>query len=170
MPPNKQEDTGPVMDIQKPLTVATPPKDPTVISPSGPLGRPATMEYTRPRPQDPNTPKFTPAPEERMKESPFKAPDKKKKSHKGLWISLIILLVVGVGGAGAYYYFMVMNNESPATTTTTQQETATQEEASTVQATPEGVDQTTEAIDKSLSGLDDADYNQSQVSDDSLGL
>lgn len=168
MPPNKQE-PGPVMDIQRPNTLSSAPKDPTVIAPANPLGRPATMEYTRPRSQDPATPNVPSQTEQRINESPFKPAPKPKKSHKGLWISLIILLFVGIGGAGAYYYFMVMNNEDPVPVpAATQTQT---EDVTKIEATPEGVDATTESIDKSLGGLDDtADYNPDQVSDDSLGL
>ncbi len=157
------------MDIQRPSAPGTPQpspvQQPTVVSPSGSLSRPATMEYTRPRPEDPAAPSFTPAPQPEPMTEP-----KQKKSKKGLVIGLFVTLFVGLAAAGAGYYFMVYNKSEPAPV---QNETpvATEAEPAKIEATPEGVDAATDEIDKQLNSVDDSqDFTNNDVSDDTLGL
>lgn len=156
------------MDIQQPTAPppSSPQQQPQVFQPSGSFGRPATMEYTRPRPDEPSSPSFTPTP----RPAQFEAP-KQKKSKKGLVIALFVILFLGLAaGGGAYYYFTMYKKETvvPAQNTTP---APTETESSTVEATPEGVDKATEQIDKQMNSVDDTqDFTTNDVSDDGLGL
>lgn len=171
MQPNRQNEQfggGPAMDIQRPAPVSQP-ND--VIRPSAEaLGRPATMEYTRPRPtvsgQAPGA-SFSPSPTTDGGPSFTPQSPAKKKSKKGLVIGIVVFLLVIVG-AGAAYYFFMMDTTEPAPVAT---EPAVVEESTAVEATPEGVDKTIESIDKQLNSVDDsADFTPNDVSDDALGL
>ncbi len=156
------------MDVQHPTSAPpSPPQQPTVIQPSGSYGRPATMEYTRPRPDDPSTPNFAPTPQPAQ----FTAPAKQKKSKKGLVLAIFIILFLGLAAGGAgYYYFAVYKEEKVVPVENTPQP-ATETEPTTIEATPEGVDKATEQVDQQLNGLDDtADFTANDVSDDGLGL
>lgn len=170
MQPNKDENQfTPVMDVQRPSSTMPPSRQPTVVSPSGPLGRPATMEYTRPRPDDPSTPSF--APEPQPQSTQFSAPQKQKKSKKGLVIAIFVVLFLGLAAAGAgYYYFALYNKSEPAPAQNAQPAPA-ETESTAIEATPEGVDNATEQIDQQLNSLDDTqDFTNNDVSDDGLGL
>ena len=115
----------------------------------------------------PDTPSLPPKPmDEAMKSGkPGKQP---KKSSKIIASILIIIGVLGIIGAGVYFY-LAYKSETPepvveAPVTETQEEQA-------IDATPEGVDTAIKKIDESLSTLDDtADFPQTELSDDSLGL
>jgi hypothetical protein len=176
MQPNKP--TGPVMDIQRPAPQpASPPRPPmpaidtmATQQPATQLTRPATREYTRPRPEDPTAPSFTPATDPARMAPAVAEPVKPKKSKKGWLIAVVIFVLIGVIGGAAAYYFLVMNKEEAAVTQQPVQTQSTQEEAK-VEATPEGVDTATNAIDKSLNSVnDDADFPSDQLTDTSLGL
>lgn len=183
MGPNRENEplgsSSPVMDIQRPA--ATGQTD--IVRPASSLGRPATMEYTRPRTEPSsfnpaNTP--TPTPPSRSfvpptsqigdtslpPEQPVVSP---KKSKKGLVMGLILfLLLAGAAAGGAYYYFVMRETADPAPVAT---EPAPVEETSTIEATPEGVDKTIQSIDTNLNSVDDsADFTPNDVSDDALGL
>lgn len=151
------------MDIQRP-------SQPTVIKPGSSLGRPATMEYTRPRlDNDTQPPSLTPvpAPAEPAPQQPIVS--KPKRSKKPLIVLLIILLLAA--GGGAYYYFMVMNKEAAPVVTPQPEPAAPKEDANTVEATPEGVDKVIQQIDESMNSVNDAeDFKPNDVSDDALGL
>lgn len=166
------------MDIQSPR-VSAPPRpatssapEPTIVRPTV-SSRPATMEYTRPRPDDPSAPRFTPDNDQakvQQMASYSQQNQKPKKSKKGLVIGLILFLLLAGGAAGgAYYYFMVMNKQEAAVVEEPAPQPAPAEEGIT--ATPEGVDKTIQSIDQSLNSVnDDQDYSPNDVSDDSLGL
>lgn len=171
MGPNKQNgqfgSSGPVMDIQRPSG------QPDVIRPSSPLGRPATMEYTRPRPDSPTSPARSFSPESPVSDDSIASAQpvvKAKKSKKGLIIGLLLFLVVGGAAAsGAYYYFMMRDDAQPQPVAT--EPVAPVEETTTIEATPEGVDKTVQTIDTNLNGLNDTtDFTPNDVSDDALGL
>lgn len=76
-------------------------------------------------------------------------------------------------GSFAAYYFLVLNVAEEVVTQPqpTQTEATTEESAPQIEATPEGVDNATNAIDQSLNSLnDDADFPADQLTDTSLGL
>ena len=117
MEPNKQSSNSqPVMDVQNP---SRGPNDaPQVIQPNNnSLGRPATMEYTRPRPENPQNDNpssgfsspttHVPSPE------PSKVPEKPKakKSKKIVATMLIIIGLLGTIGAAAFFYITYQNEE-----------------------------------------------------------
>lgn len=159
------------MDIQRPSSSVPPrsPQGPTVISPSGSLGRPATMEYTRPRPDDPSAPSFTPEPQPQSGQ--FAAPAKQKKSKKGLIIAVFVILFLGLTAAGAGYYYFTVYNKDKAEPAQSTAPAPAETESTTIEATPEGVDKATEQIDQQLNGLNDTeDFTTNDVSDDGLGL
>lgn len=173
MDPNREEYSTPgtpVMDIQRPSSQPPAPQGPTVIQPSNSLNRPATMEYTRPRPDDPNAPSFTPEPSQAFTPPVGGSSVKPKKSKKGLVITLFILLILGLGAAGgAYYYFKVYKKPVPVPAVTT--ETPAPAQSDSIEATPEGVDKVTDSIDQKLNGVNDTeDFKPNDVSDDGLGL
>lgn len=174
MQPNKEDSRPkmPVMDIQRP--VPSTPSEPVIIKPSTSLGRPATMEYTRPRPDSSNTPNFNPKADldrvQQMAQEPTLPDVQKKRSKKPLIITLIIFIILALAGGGAYYYFMVMNKEEP-TPVVNQPEPAPEPTGNEVTATPDGVDKTIQSIDQGLNSLnDDADYSPNDINDDALGL
>lgn len=159
------------MDIQRPNTTPPSPqpldRKPTVFTPNGQQTRPATMEYTRPRP-DTTQPTYsqTPSPEQ---QAPVSKP---KKSKKGLVFGVFMLLFVGLIGTGTYYYLAIYKKPAvvapqPAPETK-QPESA---DSTSVQATPEGVDKTTQDIDQQLNSQNDTqDFAPNDVNDSSLGL
>ena len=170
---NDNQPTTPVMDIQRP-TVQAPPQpqptqQPTVISPSGSVSRPATMEYTRPRTDSTTSPSFAPVAQPFSEQTANS--QKIKKSKKGLIIGVFVVLFLGLAIAGGGYYFMVYNKKTePAPVQNTEPAPATTEPA-VVDATPEGVDQTTEQIDQQLNSVDDTqDFTTDDVSDTSLSI
>lgn len=163
------------MDIQRPASQPAPsmqrPNAPTVITPND---RPATMEYTRPRPtannEVPNN-KFSFSPQPDLS---FESQNVPKKSKKSLALTVFVLLFIGLAvGGGAFYYFSVYKNKSQPVAPAPQPAATEQptNEAQAVEATPEGVDKTTEEIDKQLNTTDDTqDFSADDVSDASLGL
>ena len=167
---NNGQNPEPVMDIQRP-TSSNEPKNSLSSSMSDLLNRPATMEYTRPR-QDGDANSATTNETARI---PSVQPQvKSKKSHKGLVIGLVLFLLIGASGAGAYYYF-VMAKEKPAPVTQTQESTNEQtpqtENTEKIEATPEGLDSASKAIDDSLNSVDDTkDFNSEDINDKSLGI
>lgn len=177
MQPNKEQNqaSGPVMDIQRPSSQPAPsvqrPSAPTVITPND---RPATMEYTRPRPtansETPNN-KFAFSPKSDLS---FESQNVPKKSKKGLVLAVFVVLFIGLAaGGGAFYYFSIYKNKSQPVAPAPQPVATDQStiEAQAVEATPEGVDKTTEEIDKQLNTTDDTqDFSADDVSDASLGL
>lgn len=178
MQPNNRSN-GPVMDIQRPSSTqpSTPPR-PVVsqesLSTSSQLGRPATMEYTRPRPGVPNQPsRFDSSADQAKVQEMAKSTDqpKPKKSKKGLIIGIALFLILALGGGGAAYYFLVLNKDQPAAVEQQPAPTVEPEEDSAIQATPEGVDNATNTIDQSLNSLDDnADFRTDELTDDALGI
>lgn len=168
-PNNGDNQMRPVMDIQRP-TVSAPPQpqpSPNIKAPSGSINRPATMEYTRPRPGDPTAPSFTPTPMQQpnLAESP-----KPKKSKKVLIIVLFVVLFLGLTVAGAGYYFAVMNKKEPTPAQPVETQ-PTDTKSDKLEATPEGVDKSVEQIDQSLNSIDDTqDFTSNDISDPSLGM
>ncbi len=170
MQPNREyEPTGGSMDgVQPPRPASPQSSSDNFIRPNQNLGRPATMEYTRPRSADGATPANTFAPAPEMSPSSSGKPVI-KTAHKSRVPLVILILLILVAAGGAAYYFLVMKKApapvaTPAATVTTVEKT-------TVEATPEGVDATVTSIDKKLNSVDDAkDFTPNDVSDDSLGL
>lgn len=176
MQPNNRSN-GPVMDIQRPNTTQPPaPARPTVpqesVSASSRLGRPATMEYTRPRPGGPTQPSRFDASADQAKVHEMTKDDTPtpKKSKKGLILGVVVFLIVVLAGGAAAYYFLVMNQDQPAVVEQ-QPELAPEEDVNAIDATPEGVDNATNAIDQSLNSLDDnADFRSDELTDSALGI
>jgi hypothetical protein len=173
MQPNKNgsQTPMPVMDIQHP--VSSPSPGPVVIKPSASLGRPATMEYTRPRVDNANTQTFNPAADmervQQMSQEPAELNAQKKPSKKPLIITLIIALVLLLTGGGVTYYF-VMKSDSSAPVVN-QPEPTSEPATNEITATPDGVDKTIQSIDQGLNSLnDDTDYSPNDINDDALGL
>lgn len=173
MEPNKpSSDKQPVMDVQRPS--ASPSDSPQVIQPnSGSLGRPATMEYTRPRPENPtaDSPSFSTPSTHIPPTEPSKMPEKPKpKKSKKIFAALLIIIgLIGIVGAAVFFYIAYQNEEPVPAAVTEPEPEATAEEGA--QATPEGVDQTIQEIDQTMNSLDDTtDFSPSDLSDDSLGL
>lgn len=166
MEPNKPKGQQPVMDVQRPAPPAGD-TSPGIIQPSSDsLSRPATMEYTRPRP-DGDGPDFsgpaTNIPPAGPSDNSTKKP---KKSKKVLVFTLTVLVILAIAGAGAYFY-MAYKQETPAPVAETPVIAPVEE---TVQATPDGVDQTIDKVDQSLNALDESTLGENDLSDDSLGL
>lgn len=157
------------MDIQRPTAPMQPPQPARIITPNNTLSRPATMEYTRPRPDDPNAPSFSPQPDSQRQPQPAAKP---KRSKKPLVIFLVAFIVLGLAGGGAYYYFAVY--KKPAAAPVAQQSAQTTQTTTsddTIEATPDGVDKTIQAIDKNMNTLDDTgDFTSNDVSNSNLGL
>lgn len=182
MPPNNRDDNkrpiGPVMDVQRPSS--PPPQQPQtaprVIQPNQPSSRPATMEYTRPRPAaEPaqTSSQFSPdpsrLPEDTLAPDNQKPPKQKKSIKKFVIITLVVVLIAALAGAGTYYYQQVMNKPEPAQPQPEPQPQPVED--GSVEATPEGVDQTVDAIDQQLNSLNDAeDFTPNDVSDQGLGI
>lgn len=173
MQPNKeQNNVTPVMDIQRPsqTSSSSQPRPTTVFTPSSQQTRPATMEYTRPRADTQNS--FDQSPQISQQDISVNKP---KKSKKGLIIGLFVVLFIGLSGAGAAYYYMAIYKK-PAPQAQPQpvaetQPTETTADSTTVQATPDGVDQTVEDIDQQLNSQNDTqDFPSNDVSDSNLGL
>lgn len=169
------------MDIQRPSAPAAPPQPPrpAVLPNTQPqptqLSRPATMEYTRPRPNSPVNPNGGPVRDipSGINQTNQSETPKPKKSKKGLVIGIILFFIVMTVGGFVAYYFLVLNVAEEVVTQpqTTQTEAPAEELTPQIEATPEGVDNATNAIDQSLNSLnDDADFPADQLTDTSLGL
>ncbi len=172
MQPNRDpsQSNGPVMDVQRPTVSSPPPSSDGMIRPNAnSLGRPATMEYTRPRPidaADPTGPSTSFAPPSEASRAQSPVIGKPKRSKAPLFI-VLLLIVLAAGAAGAYYFLVMNKTETPAVV----QPVVVEEKTTTIEATPEGVDTTVESIDKNLNSVDDTqDFTPNDVSDDALGL
>lgn len=159
------------MDVQRPPQQPEVPSrpQPNIVQPSSnpSLSRPATREYTRPRP-DGSTPDFS-GPNTHV---PPAAPSQKEpKSSKGKKIaigSLVAIIILLLAGTGAYLYLNMQDEPAAPVATETTPEPAPEEG---VQATPAGLDKVIADIDQILNSLDDtADFKPNDLSDDSLGL
>lgn len=163
-PSNKDNNPGsPVMDIQRP-------SQPTVIKPAGPLGRPATREYTRPRSDNPIGDPFSFSDQpQNMSSTPQPVVSKPKRSKLPLIILVLVLLTAA--GGGAYYYFMIMKKDTAPVANTQPQPTAPAEDTNKIDASPDSIDKVTNEIDENLNSINDTeDFKPDDVSDDALGL
>ncbi len=179
---NADNQFTPVMDIQRPSSV--PPAQPTPRSnpynatqqPTAEINtRPATMEYTRPRPGGPANNvaaqfNSNPVMQAGMQPAPM---SEQKKSKKGLVIALFLATLFLIVGGGGFYYYVAVAKKSPVA----DQQTAPvvdekpTENTSKIEATPEGVDKVITDLDQQMNSLDDAqDFNANDVSDDSIGV
>lgn len=165
----------PVMDVQRPPS-APPPQSVQSNQQQRPnqyIGdistRPATMEYTRPRPDIAQQFNANPV----MQAGLQPTPPEQKKSRKGLVIAIFLSIILLTAGGGGYYYFVVVAKNKPVADQSLTQPVAQEEkvESDKIEATPAGVDKTIENIEQQLNNLDDAqDFNANDVSDESLGL
>lgn len=95
-------------------------------------------------------------------------PPKKKKRSKKPLIMLMATLVV-LGGAGGSYYFLTMRDKAAPVAQTDSTEAADTEPTTTT--TAGDIDTTTTEIDSAINGLDDTqDFQESDFSDETLGL
>lgn len=181
MQPSRDDNQfSPVMDVQRPVRPQSQAPSPQQFQPQGSAvgqqpqqpntvvsSRPATMEYTRPRPGELSAPSFSP---EKQTEQ-YVAP-KTKKSKKGPVIALfIVLLLALIGGGGGYYYFAVYSDSKVTPTVVEKPQPVEEANTSKIEATPEGVDKATEQIDQTLNSLNDTeDFKPNDLSNDNLGL
>lgn len=95
-------------------------------------------------------------------------PTKQKQGHKKPIGVIVIAAIVAIGLIGLSVYMYINSQPKPIDNSA---DTTDQTEEKKEEATPEAVDETTKEIDDNMDGLDDnADFSESELSDDTLGL
>ncbi len=114
-PPQRQSKTRPAAPVFVPDEPPEPPPPalaPQPLAPAPPPRRPSPPPPRSAPPRDPPPPAAPPRAPRRTPAPSFRLPDQKphhrRRSRRGLWLTLLALVLIGGGGAAAGYWYVVM--------------------------------------------------------------